>query len=44
MAEDFGSSENWVCIPKYEDLYMVSNYGNVKSLRSGKLMTPVRSG
>ena len=44
VEENFGSSENWVCIPNYENLYMVSNYGNVKSLRSGKILRPTRSG
>ena len=44
MEEEKEISEKWVRIPKYEDLYIVSNYGNVKSLRSGKILKPRRSG
>ena len=44
LEEEKEISENWVCIPNYDNLYMVSNYGNVKSLRSGKLLKPRKSG
>lgn len=36
--------EIWKDIENYEDLYQVSNLGNVKSLRSGKILKPWRSG
>lgn len=35
--------EIWKDIQGYEGLYQVSNYGNVKSLRSGKLLVPCKN-
>jgi hypothetical protein len=34
-------TERWLPVVDYEDLYEVSDLGNVKSKRSGKLLTPV---
>jgi len=31
--------ESWLPVAGYEDLYEVSNFGRVKSLRSGKLLS-----
>ena len=32
--------ENWKPIKNFEDQYLVSNYGNVKSLRRNKILKP----
>lgn len=32
--------ENWIEIPEYEGLYMISDLGNVKSLYSNKILKP----
>lgn len=32
--------EIWKDIPNYEGLYQVSNYGNIKGLKSQKILTP----
>lgn len=32
--------ENWKEIPNYEGLYQISNFGNVKSLISNKILKP----
>lgn len=37
------TSETFLSVPGYEGLYEVSNLGNVKSLRRGKLMKPGKS-
>jgi hypothetical protein len=34
------NEEKWKPIPDYENDYLVSNYGNIKSLRSKKLLKP----
>ena len=35
--------ERWKPIKGYEGTYFVSNHGNVYSLRSAKLLTPIKT-
>lgn len=32
--------EQWKCVPGYEGLYEVSNYGRVRGLKTGKILKP----
>lgn len=33
--------ENWKDVPGYEGLYQISDFGNVKSLISNRLLKPI---